>query len=119
MLAEQFGNSRQMVMTNSLHVSALGDVFGCASSLVCAFLTDPIPVINGAGGACSRTLPPIRGMLAYPCTAAGMPTAVAAAQTVADVLDRLGQTDGYTGLGLRGGSWTYDGGSVARLGLHV
>ena len=118
LVAGQFANSRQVVMANGLHVSALADVFGCASGLVRAFVVDPAAVIAGAGGRCATSLPPIRGMPAYPSTASGRRIAVALAQTVADVLDRLNQTDGHRGLGLRAGSWTYRGGSVAHIGLH-
>lgn len=119
LVASQFARSRQVVIANALHVTALGDVEGCASRLVRDFVRDPRAVLAGTGIDCATAVPPIRTMPGYPATARRLPIGVAAAQTVADVIDRTSQAAGYAGLGLRGGSWSYSGGSVVTLRLEA
>ncbi len=107
MVARQFSRSRQVVVANGLHVTAMGDPDGCAAGLVRDFLRDHAQVLAASLDRCA--IPPVRGAPGYPRTAKRIDLPIAVALTVADVLDRAWQTYGSSGLGLRGGSWSLRG----------
>jgi pimeloyl-ACP methyl ester carboxylesterase len=122
LVARQFPDARQVLVANSFHVTAVGDVDDCAQRLVRAFVESP-----GSTGrrlrACARRVEPVRapGIFAQrltdlrparsprPVPLAIRRTGPAAAATVADLQDRWWNNYSGKGFGLRGGTWTYAG----------
>jgi hypothetical protein len=125
MVARQWPNSRQVVVANSFHVTAVGDIDGCAESLLRAFVTRPTMAVVRARSGCARGVAPVRAATVFRVRSADAPPARAlagsttsrvrlsavrtATDTVADLLDRWYQTYEVGGTGLRGGTWTSDG----------
>lgn len=107
LVAAQFARSRHVIMANSTHVTAMGDVNNCASRLVRDFLIDQNLVLAGTGGECARDIPPIAAVISYPLRVTNVADGVT--QTALDAIDRYLQAAGYQGLGLRGGSWSASG----------
>ncbi|PHX60617.1 MAG: hypothetical protein CK552_04995 [Actinobacteria bacterium] len=104
MVAAQFARARQVIVANSTHVNAMGDVYKCASQLVRDFFTDQDAVLAGEGGQCAAAIPPIVAVSEYPIKNYDLEEGVT--QTAFDVIDRYLQATGSKGLGLRGGSWS-------------
>ena len=130
LVAEQFPNARHVVVRNSFHVTAIGDRDDCAERILRAFVRSPGSERRrvrlrrgGRAGACAgaraaharrrraraagRALP-IRLRRAGP----------AAALTVADVVDRWWNNYSGSGVGLRGGTFSYTGDDVVKLRLE-
>lgn len=105
MVAAEFPRAQHLIVTNGLHVNALGSPDGCASRAVRAFIADPAQY--RADTACS--IPAITLAPPYAQRVGSVPVRQAIARTVADVLDRAWQTNGTDGLGLRGGRWSLNG----------
>jgi pimeloyl-ACP methyl ester carboxylesterase len=59
------GDSRFVELANSTHVVAEGDVYGCATSIVREFVSDPAQ-IDGIDTACAAQVPSIRSVGVYP-----------------------------------------------------
>ncbi len=107
LVAAQFARSRHVTLANSTHVTAMGDVYKCASQLVRDFFTNQNVVLSGTGGECARDIPPIAAVIEYPIRITKVCHGVG--QTAMDAIDRYLQAAGYRGLGLRGGSWSASG----------
>ena len=107
LVAAQFARSRHVTLANSTHVTAMGDVYKCASRLVRDFFTNQNVVLSGTGGECARDIPPIAAVIEYPIRITKVSHGVG--QTAMDAIDRYLQAAGYRGLGLRGGSWSASG----------
>lgn len=118
MVAAQFPNSRHIVVASGIH-GLTGSA--CIDGLVQEFMSEPQAVIDGAGGECAADEPPMRLVSGYPRTSRGMTTDVAAARTVADLLDRWRNgPDSRTikGHGLRGGTWKAVGYDTVQFTLN-
>jgi pimeloyl-ACP methyl ester carboxylesterase len=105
MVAAQFPNSRQIVVASGTHGLTGNE---CVDGLVQEFMSEPQPVIDGAGGECAADEPAVRLVSGYPRTSQGVTMDVAAARTVTDLFDRWRNgPDARTikGHGLRGGTW--------------
>ena len=117
MVARQFPRATHVILANSFHVVALGDIDGCASSLVQSFIAD-----RSVGDAfCAKRIRPTRMPPPFPRHAADVPPATAgpgnavpplglalanaAVQTGADALVRWTLSRDGRGVGLRGGSF--------------
>jgi pimeloyl-ACP methyl ester carboxylesterase len=122
LVARQMGPSaRLVVVPNTVHVTALGDQFHCASSLARTFLLDPaaLPTLDTS---CTKRVPEVRMVGRFPRTVGealaaeplrgnqtgvqGLRAAAVAAATAGDVVFRSGYVTGPNGAGLRGGSYT-------------
>ena len=117
LVARQFRRATQVLLANSFHVVALGDVDGCASHLVQTFIRD----LSVGDAACAGGIRPTRMPPPFPRHAADVPPATAgpgnavppsglafasaAVQTGADALVRWSLSRGGQGVGLRGGSF--------------
>ena len=118
MVAAQFPNSRQIVVASGTHGLTGNE---CVDGLVQEFISEPQPVVDGAGGECAANEPPVRLVSGYPRTSQGVTTDVAAARTVADLLDRWRNgPDSRTikGHGLRGGTWKAVGYDTVQFTLN-
>jgi pimeloyl-ACP methyl ester carboxylesterase len=118
MVAAQFPNSRQIVVASGTHGLTGSE---CVDGLVQEFIAEPQPVIDGAGGECAANEPAVRLVSGYPRTSQGLTTDVAAARTVADLLDRWRNgPDSRTikGHGLRGGNWKAVGYDTVQFTLN-
>lgn len=104
MVAAQFARARQVIVANSTHVNAMGDVYKCASQIVRDFFTNQDAVLAGEGGQCAAAIPPMVAVSKYPIKIYDLEAGVT--QTALDVIDRYLQATGSKGLGLRGGSWS-------------
>ncbi len=134
MVARQFPNARQVVIANSFHVTAAGDTDGCGSSVLRAFVRHPDSRLGRGVLACTHDVPPLRAMGVFPATLAQVSPArnlggshagltprrgaAAAAATVADLEDTWFNNYSSHGVGLRGGTWTYNGNRVTTFHLH-
>lgn len=133
-VARQFPNARHVVVRNSFHVTADGDTDGCAVTVLRTFVRRPLARLGADVLACARTVPPIRALGSFPRTTAQVPpahnlagshaglparrVAAAAAATVADVVDRWWNNYTGEGVGLYGGTFSYDGNAITTLRLH-
>lgn len=120
--AALFGNAHQVVLANSFHVTALGDFDGCASALVERFVATLSPGDTGcasrvpawrllAGFATqSRQLPTPQPGPGNMATAVQLQRAAAALHAAADVLARWWVNSSGSGVGLRGGHFSYSSG---------
>lgn len=118
MVAAQFPNSRQIVVASGTHGLTGNE---CVDGLVQEFISEPQPVVDGAGGECAANEPPVRLVSGYPRTSQGLTTSEAAARTVADLLDRWRNgPDSRTikGHGLRGGTWKAVGYDTVQFTLN-
>ncbi len=134
LVVAEFPNARQVLIAGSFHVSAEDDVDGCSSSILRAFVADPVGGLTTSVLACAPLVPPVRAVPSYVSTYRAMPGATAlagstvgagglraastAAETVADVIDRWYNNYSGVGVGLYGGSWSYTGDHVTRFRLH-
>ncbi|MFN0154647.1 MAG: alpha/beta fold hydrolase [Gaiella sp.] len=120
-VASRFSNSRFVEVANSVHVTALGDRDGCASRIYwrfvkarrvrdtsCARRVAPLRLVPRFAGSVGD-VDPGRPEKGNDASAAHRRIAVAASRTAADVVSRWWLNYDGTGVGLRGGSWTYEG----------
>lgn len=114
--ARLFTHPRRVIVANVGHVTAIGDVYGCASLIVRAFVTRR-PIDD----ACAQNIPPVRLLPAFarsigqvaPAIAIGRPQsngdlrrAADAVWTAGDALARATVLGATGGDGLRGGTFT-------------
>jgi hypothetical protein len=124
-VASQLGPSARFVeVPNMVHLVGLYDPYGCGSSLVQAFVAHPERLF-GLDTSCTRTVPEVRAVGAFPQGLADVRPAVAApgstrdgtslrlaaaaVATAGDAVERWYYLAGGSDLGLRGGSvraWT-------------
>ena len=131
MVARQWPRSRQVVVANSFHVTAVGDIDSCAVRIVQSFVASA--TVASSVARCASRVAPVRAAPAYRVSSSDAPRATplgrtirsrsrlsavtTAAETVADLLDRWVQTYEPGGVGLRGGRWTADGDEVGTFRL--
>jgi pimeloyl-ACP methyl ester carboxylesterase len=128
--AALFPQAVQVVVANSFHVTALGDRDRCASDIVRRFVATLAPGDTGCAISVApvRLLPAfVRSSLQLPLpvaapgnegTAADLRAAAAALAAAGDVLARWWVNYDGTGVGLRGGSFSYRSqGSTTRFKL--
>jgi len=124
-VASQFPAARQVIVSNSFHVTALGDTDNCAVTILRSFVKDPRRGLDGPVLACAAAVPPLRAVGSYAPSFTATPPALAgpgsgtgvlalraaatAALTTADVLDRWFNNYTGSGAGLYGGTWSYSG----------
>ena len=123
-VAHRFPRSTLVDVENSGHVTALLDQNDCASVIYQQFVSTLSP---GDTSCASRTaevrvvpafarsaaaVPPVRAGRRDRSTILDRRVASAAAQTVADALQRWWVNYDGTGVGLRGGRWSYSGGNL-------
>ncbi|HWM01458.1 MAG TPA: alpha/beta fold hydrolase, partial [Actinophytocola sp.] len=130
LVASQFPNARHIVVRNSFHVTALSDRDGCGERILRAFVR--APGSERRLSRCAKTVQPVRALGLVPRTlghitparaARELPVKVrragpAAALTVADVVDRWWHNYDGSGVGLRGGTFSYTGYVVVKLRLE-
>ena len=132
-VASRFPKSWFVEVRNSVHVTALGDRDNCASVIYWRF----VKRLSPGDTSCRLHVPEIRAVTRFARSLdqvdAGRPEhgneakgpqrklAVAAAQTVSDVISRWWLNYSGESRGLRGGTWSYDGdGNVVTFALdHV
>ncbi len=129
--ASLFPNSQWIPVANSFHVTALGDQDNCASQLVRSFVS----TLNPGNTACAAQIPEIRTVPKFVNTAvqlvpaiatpgnqgtqADLQVAAAATFSVGDVLSRWWVNNDGSGVGLRGGQFSYRGiGNYYRFQLN-
>jgi hypothetical protein len=127
MVARQFPRSKQVLVRNSFHVTAVGDTDDCAVRILRRFLRTPS---HWPRHRCASRVPPIRAVGSFPKTLHGVPpaggrgsrlgrrVAPGAARTVADLLDRWWSNYSGHSPGLRGGRWSYTGDRTTVFHLH-
>ena len=120
-VADRFPESTFVEVQNSIHVTALYDKDACASRIYVRFLK----TLEPGDTSCASRIPephlvrqfPTRAQDVVPAdsaqgdasTRADRQLAAAAASTVADVLARWWVNYDGTSVGLRGGTWSYEG----------
>jgi len=120
-VASRFPGARFVEVHNSVHVTALGDRDNCASAIYWRFVKQ----LDPGDTSCRLHVPEIRLVTRFARSLdevdAGRPEAgneargperklaVAAAQTVADVISRWWLNYSGASRGLHGGTWSYDG----------
>ena len=133
-VAARFPSARQVIVSNSFHVTAMGDTDGCAVRVLRAFVAKPATGITARTLACTAEVPPVRAVGRYATTTSAFPAATqasgsaatvpalravsAALGTVADVEDRWYVNYSGHGAGLYGGTWTSSGDSFTTFDLH-
>jgi hypothetical protein len=127
MVARQFPRSRQILVSNSFHVTAYGDTDDCAVRLVRRFVRTPS---RWPRHGCAGTVPPVRTLGAFPRRLTDVPLppgpgsprgrriAAASAATVADLVDRWWNNYSGHGVGLHGGTFRYTGDRTTVFHLH-
>ncbi|HET9423491.1 MAG TPA: alpha/beta fold hydrolase [Nocardioides sp.] len=125
----QFPNARHVLLRNSFHVTALSDRDGCGQRILRAFVRSPGS--ERSVEACAKAVQPLRALGIVPRTLAditparsarSLPARVrragpAAALTVEDVATRWWNNYSGSGVGLRGGAFSYTGNDVVKLRL--
>jgi pimeloyl-ACP methyl ester carboxylesterase len=130
-VAARFPRSRLVVVQNDVHVTALADNLDCPKNIYAHF----VEKLEPGDTSCARRTPEVRVVDAFPLHVSGVTpatpaagdgstlperrVAAAAAESVADALQRWWVN--YSGVdhGLRGGTWTYTGsGDVTTFHLH-
>jgi pimeloyl-ACP methyl ester carboxylesterase len=123
----QFPRSKQIIVKNSFHVTAVGDTDHCAVRILRRFVRTPS---QWPKHGCAAKVPPIRALGLYPRTlgavasASGHGTplarrvAPAAAMTVSDLIDRWWSNYSGSSPGMRGGRWSYTGDRTTVFHLH-
>ena len=117
--AAQFPNGQQLIIANSFHVDALGDVDDCTQAIVRRF----VATLSVGDTSCAASVKPVRLVPFFPLLAAkaipaipaagnqadkhGLSLASAAVQTAGDAMARWYINYTGTGGGLRGGTWGY------------
>jgi pimeloyl-ACP methyl ester carboxylesterase len=134
MVARQWPHSRQVIVANSFHVTAVGDIDTCAVRIMRAFVATASTSLPSRTTACAARVAPVRATPAFRRHSADAPAAHplvgstrsgvrlsavrTATETVADLLDRWYQTYEVGGVGLRGGRWTSDGDDVVSFTMR-
>jgi pimeloyl-ACP methyl ester carboxylesterase len=124
-VAARFPSARQVIVSNSFHVTADGDTDNCAVNVLRAFIARPTTGVEASTLACTSAVPPVRAVGRYVTSVSKVPAATpvagsrvgtaalrasdAALATVADVVDRWYANYSGAGGGLYGGSWSYSG----------
>jgi pimeloyl-ACP methyl ester carboxylesterase len=118
--AEIGGDSRFVELANETHVVGEGDPYGCASSIIQAFVTDPA-ALSRLNVSCAATVPSIRAVGAFAgslgavspvaltsghASVAARRLSAAAVLTAGDALSRYLSISGDHDTGLYGGSAT-------------
>lgn len=122
-VARRFPRATFVEVRNSVHVTALGDRDACASPIYWRF----VKTLRAGDTSCRLRIPEIRLVPRFPRSLAEVDAgraaraneasglhrriAVAAAQTVSDVISRWWLNYSGGSRGLHGGSWTYEGDS--------
>lgn len=117
-IVPQFPNARHVVVANSFHVTALGDLDNCAENIVRAF----VRTAQFGDVSCAAAVRPVRLVPAFARRAADVDAAeaadgnqagtadlalaAAAVQTAGDVMARF-YNGSEKGRGLRGGTWSW------------
>lgn len=124
MITRQIPGSRQIVVANSFHVTAISDTDDCAVRIARAFVRHPRRTLPQSLVGCAARIPPVRALGRYHSRLANMPRAddligtatrrqeragTTAAATVADAVDRWWNNYYGKGVGLQGGTWKYKG----------
>jgi pimeloyl-ACP methyl ester carboxylesterase len=133
-VAEEMGPSARWVkVENTVHVTALGDVYGCASGLVREFVRHP-ERLQAMDVSCAARIPEVRVVGDFPrrlsgatpatpakgnrAGTAGLKLAAVGAAAVGDAIAQWWYLPGSRGHGLRGGWFTTDGDESVSLDLH-
>jgi pimeloyl-ACP methyl ester carboxylesterase len=118
--AEIGGDNRFVVFANETHVVGEGDSYGCASSIIQAFVTDPA-ALQSLDVSCAAAIPGIRSVGAYPANLSSvvpltltsghasetaLKLAAAAVQAAGDAVARYESVGASPDAGLYGGSVT-------------
>ncbi len=117
--AAQFPHARQIVLANSFHVDAVGDVDDCAQAIVRRFVSD----LDPGEVSCAARINPVRLVPFFPrhaaeaiaadprpgnsATSRERALASAAVQSAGDVLARWYVNTSGRDTGLHGGDWSY------------
>ena len=121
LVATQFPNARHVTVSNSFHVTAIGDTDDCAVRIVRSFVTTPTGATPASLLRCAGRVAPVRALGRFPSALPPGPGARAVARvatlTVADLQDRWWNNYSGRGVGLRGGTWRYSGDELVRFGL--
>jgi pimeloyl-ACP methyl ester carboxylesterase len=129
-VAHQFPDSTLVDVENSGHVTALLDQNDCASVIYLHFVS----TLSPGDTSCAGRTPEVRVVPAFYRSVGDVPPAragrrdgsttldrrvtAAAAQTVADALQRWWVNYDGTGVGLRSGRWSYSGGNLTTFQLR-
>jgi pimeloyl-ACP methyl ester carboxylesterase len=129
-VAHRFPRSTLVDVENAGHVTALLDQNDCASVIYLQFVS----TLSAGDTSCASRTPEVRVVPAFARSAAAVAparagrrdrstvldrrVASAAAQTVADALQRWWVNYDGTGVGLRGGRWSYSGGNLTTFAFH-
>jgi pimeloyl-ACP methyl ester carboxylesterase len=129
-VAANFPASQFVEVQNSVHVTALYDHDGCASRIYVHF----VKTLDAGNTSCARRIgeihtvsrfarklsavAPARSTAGDESTRRDRRLAAAAAATVADVVERWWVNYDGTGVGLRGGTWSYSGDGPVSFRLH-
>jgi pimeloyl-ACP methyl ester carboxylesterase len=133
-VAGQMGPSARWVkVENTVHVTALGDVYGCASGLVREFVQRPERLAT-MDVSCAGRIPEVRVVGEFPrrlsgatpatpakgnrAGTAGLKLAAVGAAAVGDAIAQWWYLPGSRGHGLRGGWFTTEGDESVGLDLH-
>jgi pimeloyl-ACP methyl ester carboxylesterase len=130
----EFPKARHVIIANSFHVTAEDDTDHCASSILRIFVAHPNRRLTRADLHCASRVPPVRVLGRYRPSFTTTPAATplagnqvgtlgrrgaeAAAETVADLIDRWFNNYSGHGVGLYGGRWRYTGGNNVTFHLH-
>jgi pimeloyl-ACP methyl ester carboxylesterase len=117
--AALFPDSQQIIMANSFHVTALADPYHCASNIVRNFVL----TLSPGDTSCAPEIPEVHLVPSFALQASDLapPTALsgnqgtsqelqvasAAAYTLGDAIARFWVNYDYSGVGLRGGTFSY------------
>lgn len=134
LVAGAFPRSRQVVVANSFHVTAVSDTDKCAVRIVRAFVRRPQGGLTARSLSCANEVPPLRAVADYRTTfragAGARPTAgsrprrpalkaaATAVRTGSDLLNRWFNNYSGRGRGLYGGRWSYTGYDTVHFRLH-
>ena len=129
-VAARFPRSTLVVMQNSGHVTALQDQNDCAAPIYEHF----VRTLSAGDTSCASRTPEVRVVPAFPLTLSGVAPALpsagdastlrdrrvaaASAAAVADALQRWWANLSGSGVGLRGGTWSYTGGDLTVFTLR-
>jgi pimeloyl-ACP methyl ester carboxylesterase len=129
-VARRFPESTLVDVENSGHVTALLDQNDCASVIYTHFVS----TLSAGDTSCASRTPEVRTVTAFARSAADVAparagprdrstltdrrVAAAAAETVADALQRWWVNYDGTSVGLRGGRWSYSGGDLTTFALR-
>ena len=133
-VAQQMGPSARWVkVENTIHVTALGDAYGCASGLVREFVRHP-ERLRTMDTSCAGRIPEVRVVGQFPrrlsgatpatpakgnrAGTAGLKLAAVGAAAVGDAIAQWWYLPGSRGHGLRGGWFTTEGDESVGLELH-